>query len=739
MAFCLTKQTKENFKKALKNREIDPFKMANMTSIERRTFLEAYVGKENAPKVNALYESKILLKNQKAGYITWAKKITGITPAVKRDILTKIERLQEVLDPKAEEAFLQDFVNARLNLEVTQIEAKTIADLSKRIVELEGKADTDGIFPNEAQRLEYGASKVAIEKYINDLKLEAKKISFREQPIEKIKEIATELPGTMKSAVASLDNSLWGRQGIKTLLDVRTSSIWAKNFLKSWGDLTKQTFAKGKWYTSGDDIVLDVIKADIYSRPNAINGKYKAGGYGLDVLSEEAYPSSLPEKIPILGRLFKASEAAYNGGALRLRADLADRFIKIGEQNGLNMASKQDAEGMGALVSSLTGRGSLGKADVLARETNIFLFSVKFFKSNLDTVTAGLTNKKIRSNPVARKEAAKSLISMIASLAIILATAKIIDKDAVDEDPRSTNFGKIKIFGKWTDVTGGMAGLVRLASYLVPSSHDGKISLWKKSSSGTYVDLLEGKYGQQNAFDLLLDGLISNKLSPIAGLFRDAWKGKFFGGQPFTVGGAIKNIITPISIQTFQDLKNDPSATFVLGSMIFEALGFSVNSYPEPNKTTNLIPIGEESEQDSFISSAIIYANAMGTDPETAFNRIFTGQKILQVRNGAIIVERMDVGDSQAYKKKYGKDTKQVKLDHTVPLELGGGNTPDNLKLVSTSEWSSYTAVENALGRALKKKKVSKDEAHRLIKKFKSIEDTKERKAYGEEIKAKYK
>jgi len=577
MAFCLTKETKTKFKEALKNREINPDALAKMTSLERRTFLEKYVGKDNAIQTNALFESKLLLKNQQRGYITWAKKIGGISPEIRRDMIAKIERLQSVLDPKAEDQFLQDLVNTRLNLNITEIESKTLGDLSKNIQELESKANKDGVFPNEQTRLKYGASNVAIENYVNDIKLNTK--DSAKSRIDKTKGFIADLPGAMKSAVASLDNSLWGRQGIKTLLDLRTSPIWIRNFLKSWVDIKNQLLAKGKWYKVGDEVVLDSIKADIYSRPNALNGKYKAGGYGLDVLSEEAFPSSLPEKIPVLGRLYKASEAAYNGGALRLRADLADRFIKIGEQNGLNMNSKEDAEGLGALVSSLTGRGSLGKADVIAKEFNVLFFSIKLFKGNVDIVTAGFTNKKIRSNPVARKESAKTLISMIFTIALISSIAKILDPESVDPDPRSTNFGKIKIFGKWTDITGGMSGTVRLAAYITPSYHNGKLSLWKKSSTGKWNDLLEGKYGQQNAFDLLLDGLISNKLSPMVGLFRDAIKGQFFGGEKFTIKGAIKRIVTPISIQNFDDLQKDPTATFLFGSMLLEAVGFSVSTY----------------------------------------------------------------------------------------------------------------------------------------------------------------
>src|SRR3990167_11156069 len=118
------------------------------------------------------------------------------------------------------------------------------------------------------------------------------------------------LAGTTKSTAASLDNSFVGRQGIKILYTHPT--IWTRAFLKTWSDIGKELLGKDS---------IQAIKADIVSRPNALNGKYEAGKYDLGIKAEEAFPTSLPSKIPILGRLYRASEAAYNGAALRMRAD----------------------------------------------------------------------------------------------------------------------------------------------------------------------------------------------------------------------------------------------------------------------------------------------------------------------------------------------------------------------------------------------------------------------------------
>ncbi len=146
-------------------------------------------------------------------------------------------------------------------------------------------------------------------------------------------------------------------------------------------------------------------------------------------------------------------------------------------------------------------------------------------------------------------------------------------------------------------------------------------------------------------------------------------------------------------------------------------------------------PIYEDNQEVSklgVVNTVVTYAKAIGTDPVTAFNRIFTGQKIRRVDSGAIIVERMSKDESQAVKTKRGGNTTTMKLDHTIPLELGGGNNEKNLKLVPTAEWASYTPVENYLGKKLRDGSINKKQAQEAISKFKNKEWT------FDQIKAKY-
>lgn len=724
-AFCLTKEASQRFKQALKDRELDPFKMAVMDSVARRNLIAKYVGEANAVQVNSLFESKLLLKNQKAGYQSWAKKVGGMTAPAKRDIISRIERLDKALNPEEEKAFLQDLVNTRLGLEITPGEAKVVSDISTKLGELRSKFDTktEKWLDQETADL-YGATQVQLEKYIQELKdgksslgqmLKNRKEQFssefnenRARAIGKvILDSAKTLADTSISVVASWDNSLFGRQAIPVLLSGHPV-IWSRNFLKSFVDI-KNTLRGKK--------TSEVLLAELYSDPLYLNGEYKKAGI-ID-MKEEQFPTSLPEKIPILGKVFETAEATFKNGAIRIRTELYQMMRNAKIEKGIDLTD-EEIKGMGRVVNSLMARGHLGRAgeNPIVR---LMMWAPKMLKADLDLITAHTFQDIPKSD---RVTARWNLVKMIVATAIINSVSAATKKDSVELDPRSSGF--LKIDGKYGYLR-GMPQLVTLMSRLLSGQY--------KNAKGEVINYEPG-IGKRSRLDAVIS-FIRGKAPPATGAVYDVLAGQDFKGNPPTFTSILLQRGVPISIQNLIQLRKDPSIDNTFGA-IADFFGLNSNINPEPNFKSKIIPEGKKVKSTDVIELAKTYAEALGTDPETAFNRIFTGQKIVKIEGGAIIVERMSLYDSQAIKKKYGKDTKQVKLDHTVPLELGGSNENSNLKLVSTSEWASYTKVENALGRALKNNKISKQQAQKEILKFKSIADTAERKSYGESLIKRY-
>lgn len=564
-AFCLVKPKAQEFIRKIKNKELDVNELAAMTSFARRQKFQEALGLdvESAKEVNALFESKLLLKYQKTGLKNWIEKLANLKPETKTDLISRVNRMEKILNPAEEEKFLADLVEKRLDIgeEVSQETAKEIFELSQKVEETKAKV-TEDMPAGSQERLEYGAALVKFQDYVRELKVAANKMTAKDY-LMKPQEILYEVGGAFKSALSTLDNSFFGRQGIKTLFT--NPKQWGSAFLKSWTDIGKEL--------KGQSAMLP-LKADIFSRPNAMNGRYQKMKLDIGIDGEEAFPSSLPEKIPLLGRIFKGAQSAFNGAALRMRADVADKVLKMAERNGIDIDNKEQLEGIGTVINSLTGRGNLGVLEQAGKQINILMFSAKFLKANFDTLTAHLFDPK--ATPFAKKVAAQNLFKIITSIAAILGTAYALNPDSVELDPRNSKFGKLLIGKRTIDVTGGMGSLINLAARIVPTMHNGEWGFWRQDAKGKYIKTNVKKFGQETALDAF-ENFFEGKLSPIAGLVRDIWKGYDYDYNEVTARSAAENLITPLPVQKFEQLMETEEGTQLILYMMLDGLGFGVN------------------------------------------------------------------------------------------------------------------------------------------------------------------
>lgn len=580
--FCLPPKEVDRFRAKLIDGSINPEKLATMTSEERRAFFEGITGKENARGVNELFESKLLLKNQQRGYITWAKNVTGMSPVARKDLLAKIQSMERVLDPTEEKAFLRDLAGRKLGVDVTAEEAKTIANLSREAEAARTAMEAGG------DRLAYGRAQVQLGNYVSDLKHQARKLT----PADYAKNpgnIATGAAGLAKAVQASLDNSAIFRQGWKTLFT--NPVIWQKNARQSFVDIARQF---------GNKPVMDEIKADILSRDNAINGRYQKAGLATGTIEEE-FPTHLPGKVPILGRAYKASESAYTGFVYRQRADIFDKYIRAAEDAGVNVDDPKQLQAIGKLVNSLTGRGNLGALERVAGTVNNVFFSPRFLKSNIDTLTAHQFQKGV--TPFVRKQAAVNLLKVIAGTAGILATADAVRPGSVEWDPRSSDFGKIKIGDTRFDVSGGMSSIVTLAGRIMPSpGSDGWGEHSKSTTTGALNKLSSGAYGSQTGLDVVRD-FFTNKTSPAAGVVVDLLKGQDHQGNKPSVAGEAKAHLTPLAALTIGEAKGDPNSAGPLIAGMADALGISANTYGKSTKNWDVHPSAAQKAFKQSVSS----------------------------------------------------------------------------------------------------------------------------------------
>lgn len=453
---------------------------------------------------------------------------------------------------------MKNIVNAREKAKLPKVISAEEADkIMKMTQDLQAKKDAFVASGSDADRIAWGEAVLDLNTYETALKDAAKKGTTN------LYDKALEASGTVKSLVSSMDISAGGRQLYKLIAN--NPVIWTKTALKQFVDVAKELGGKD---------AKRAVAVDIITRPNLeMYRKMK-----LDVLgiTEEAFPSTLPEKIPGLGRLYKASDSAYTNALHRARADLADKFLREAENAGIDLTDKYQLENIGHLVNSMTGRGNLGsRLDKAAPALNNVFFSPRLFKSNIDFLTAhtfqGLTKQAPVASKFVRKKAAANLLRSVGLAASVLYTAEQMMPGSVEKDPRSSNFGKIKVGNTRFDVTGGMSSIATLATRIAMQST-------KSGTTDVVSELNSGEFGSQTALDVLWQ-FAQGKASPVAGVGLDFLRGQTFTGEKPTVTGEIAKLITPITVANYNELRKDPNSANKLVTVIADGLGFATNTY----------------------------------------------------------------------------------------------------------------------------------------------------------------
>lgn len=411
-----------------------------------------------------------------------------------------------------------------------------------------------------------------------------------------------------RAILSSMDFSALLRQGFPVLLT--SPREWAKGVGRIWGntfhrskdyrimenqidDLFTKTFSnvkieKGVSFDSrklvGDDDLADlykryrghidikknIVRAEIAMRPNALNGKYDIprNGFGLRVTQEEAFPTSLPAKIPLLGRAFKNTEFSFEAHLLQWRANLADKFISESERRGLNWtASKSERDALGYFVSSMTGRGkSLGlemaeTSEELNKWLNRFFFAPRFIGSRFRVIEAGV-KFAINGHGVSALEArmyAGLIASDISLLVGLHYLGRFLGYEGVDFNPGSANFGHLKLGNTSYDLTGGQGQLVSLLGRAWLARNGEKFNY----KLGIYEDT--GVFSQE--VTEVLTEYFFNKKSPGARIITDIVNGHTWnGGEVFSLDYLTDTFmpITGSSIIKSVQNGNDISDTFMI-------------------------------------------------------------------------------------------------------------------------------------------------------------------------------
>lgn len=287
---------------------------------------------------------------------------------------------------------------------------------------------------------------------------------------------------------------------------------------------------------------------------------------------EERFMSNLAERIPLVGQGIKVAERAYTSYLNKLRTDVFANAANKFQKMGLGFKENRELyESMADFVNNATGRGSLGKLSPIAQQLNTVFFSPRLIASRFNMLNPTWYAKQ---HPLVRKEAIKSFAEFIGVGTGVLSLAKLAGAD-VEIDPRSTDFGKIKIGNTRWDIWGGFQQWVRVISQIASGA--------RKTQKKKIIPLSKKKFPFETRLDVA-GRFLKGKLAPIPGLAIELFEGQKLYGDEIKFTQEIAENAIPLYLQDIDEAIEEigPWAFLTVGAPAF--FGVGVQTYEEKQK-----------------------------------------------------------------------------------------------------------------------------------------------------------
>ena len=349
------------------------------------------------------------------------------------------------------------------------------------------------------------------------------------------KDTVGEILSTPRAALATADFSAPLRQGAVL------GSRFPKQFKQSFTESAKYMF-NPKYYAKE---MYDLTQRPTYSLMKS-RGLAVSGAEDLTGVEEQFLANILESKLAKkagIGQVVAGSNRAYTGFLTKLRADVFDKVLVDSKTAGVKLGNKE-LDSLAKFINSASGRGD-GNITNLVSKAQV-LFSPKLWKSRIDTLNPGYY---ARLDPVARKYALESAASFAGIATTILGLAKVAGAD-VENDPRSADFGKIKVGNTRYDILGGHQQNIRLAAQLYTGE---KIN----SETGELQTLGPDRgFGKPSRLDILYQ-FVENKENPVIGFGSKMLRGTDPTGKPLNRATEFGNLFVPLNIHSAYETAKD--------------------------------------------------------------------------------------------------------------------------------------------------------------------------------------
>lgn len=306
---------------------------------------------------------------------------------------------------------------------------------------------------------------------------------------------------------------------------------------------------------------------------------------------EEAFASKLADKLPALRNFNQAGRVFLN----KVRVDLYKAMASDRE------LTPEQGKALATYVNEATGRGSLGALERSAVTMGRVFFAPRYVASRIQyAVGHSMWGGDLTTRRIIAKEYAKTLVGLGVYYASLTAALSALtddekNKPTIESDPRSTDFGKIKMGDTRLDPLAGLSQVIVFGARTATGE--------RKDAKGRIASLRgDAKFGQQRWTDIAAN-FTRSKLHPIPGSIVNLFNGTDLSGQPATLGSEARKMVAPLTyIDIYEALEEqDLPAGAALSLLAFLGEGLqtydSTRSKPTPRQTiqtTEVLPSGKK-------------------------------------------------------------------------------------------------------------------------------------------------
>lgn len=505
----------------------------------------------------------------------------GRKPKRKSEVNAELQALRERRDAlRAEFKELRDLAKPKATPEQRALSALK-ARLRTRAAEYQDRLARRDFAPKvrkkttldkEAEELRFQAEQAKAD-FLKELAADARQ---RRTTWEKVWGVVPELLNTARATIVSMDLSAVGRQG---------------GIVNFGHPLRGRKGLRDMLAAFSSKAVASRAQNELTKRPNA--ALYKRAGLELTdpegrlSQQEEVYMSRWAKTIPGVA----GSERAYVTYLNRIRADTFDVMTATLGRNGT--ITEAEAKVIANYVNVATGRGNLGRFKAASVPLATVFFAPRFVLSRFQYLTLQPLRMKggtARTRKLIAQEYARTLTGLglfysTAAMALWSLIGPPGDEEDwnIELDPRSSDFGKIRIGDTRIDPLFGLSQITVLLSRLATGR--------TKGLKGGDIMPIRGEkvpYGRGTGADVIAR-FMRTKLAPAIGTSINVLAGRNVIGEPTTPKTVARDLVVPISMRDIGTLmkKHGIPAGTVLA--LLEIFGTSVQHYDEGDSTRVLL------------------------------------------------------------------------------------------------------------------------------------------------------